>query len=114
MTRMWGVDPRLLCRNHLLGEHREMHQEVGTLRNHPHGRAIVEGHAERGQVDTRKLQERHDELVEEMERRGFEHDSPLAYEDELALGTIDVAANREDLAERCDACRERMTSEGVV
>lgn len=108
MTRLWGVDPALLCREHLLGEHREMHQEIGTLRNHPHGEAIVQGHAEQGQVDTSRLQERHDELVAEMERRGYDHASPMDYEDQLDLGEIDVVANREELMERCDKCRERI------
>lgn len=111
---MWGVTPRFLCRSHLLGEHREMHQEVGTLRNHPHGRAVVEGHARAGQVDTRLLQERHDALVAEMERRGYSHESPMDYTDELALGSIDVAANRQELAARCDACRERLHEAGVL
>lgn len=113
MTRMWGVDPQLLCRNHLLGEHREMHQEVGTIHNHPHGRAVVEGHARKGQVDTRKLQERHDALVAEMARRGYSHDSPMDYTDEHGLGSIDVTANRAELAERCEACRGRMRDAGV-
>lgn len=114
MTRMWGVDPALLCREHLLGEHREMHQEVGTLRNHPHGDAVVEGHAEKGQVDTSQLQKRHDALVREMERRGYSHDSPMDYEDAHDLGEIDVAANREELAERCEDCRSRIEARGVL
>ena len=106
MTRIWGVDPAALCKDHLLGEHKEMHQEVGTLRNHPHGQAIVEGHAEKGQVDTALLQERHDALADEMERRGYTHDSPMDYEDTAGLGEIDVDANRRELAERCAECAE--------
>lgn len=106
MTRMWGVDPELLCDQHLLGEHREMHQEVGQIR--AGNLASVTGHAREEQVDTSKLQERHDELVDEMERRGMNHDSPMDYEDELDLGSIDVDANLDDLRERCDDCRERI------
>lgn len=106
MTRMWGIDPELLCDQHLLGEHSEMHQEVGQVR--AGNIAAVEGHAREGQVDTAKLQERHDELAEEMERRGMDHDSPLDYEDELELGEIDVDANRAELAERCADCRARI------
>lgn len=91
-----------------------MHQEVGTIRNHPHGEAVVTGHARKGQVDTRQLQERHDDLVEEMERRGYSHDSPMDYTDELALGSVDVAGNRQELAARCDACRERLRDADVL
>lgn len=31
MTRMWGVDPSLLCDPYLLGEHTEMYQVAGTV-----------------------------------------------------------------------------------
>lgn len=111
MTRMWGLDPALLCDQHLRGEHAEMHQEVGTLRNHPHGEAIVRGHAEKGQVDTSRIQARHDALAEEMTRRGMNHQSPMDYADEHDLGDLDLAANRADLAERCADCRERIEAE---
>lgn len=104
MTRLWKVDPKHLCKDHLLGEHKEMHQEVGTLLNHPHGEAIVQGHAEKGQVDTSMIQERHDELVEELLRRGYNHDSPMDYDDEHDLGEIDLDYNRRDLKNRCDDC----------
>lgn len=42
MTRLWGVDPKQMCSTHLCGEHAEMHQEAGTLLNHPHGVAVVD------------------------------------------------------------------------
>ncbi len=41
MTRMWGIDPRWLCDQHLIGDHAEMHQVVGTIGNHPHAEAVV-------------------------------------------------------------------------
>lgn len=108
MTRMWGVNPRFLCKKHLLGEHSEMHQEVGTIKNHPHGKAVVKGHAKKKQVDTSMIKERHDKLVEEMDRRGMNHDSPMDYQDELKLGSIEVRENIKDLKERCESCRERI------
>lgn len=108
MTRLWGVTPEFLCSKHLLGEHKEMHQEAGTLENHPHGLAIVKGHAEKGQVDTSLIKERHDELVEEMKRRGMNHNSPLDFEDDLDLGEIDLEKNLKDLSERCEKCRDRI------
>ncbi len=114
MTRMWGINPKLMCDQHLLGEHSEMHQEVGTLRNHAHGRKVVEGHAEENQIDTSLIQERHDDLVEELERRGFEHDSPMDYRDKLDLGEINIEKNIKELAERCEECRERMTDSNVI
>lgn len=104
MTRLWGVDPSGMCREHLLGEHKEMHQIAGTIESHPHGEAIAEGHAEKDQIDTSLIQERHDELVEEMLERGFNHNSPLSYDDELDIGSIDIESNRKELQDRCDNC----------
>lgn len=103
---MWCVDPGVLCRNHLLGEHKELHQLVGHIR--AGNTAAVRGHADRKQVDTSRIADRHAQLVAEMDRRGYNHASPLDYDDELALGAIDEAANLDDLADRCGACRERI------
>jgi hypothetical protein len=103
---MWCVDPGLLCRQHLLGEHTELHQLVGHIEA-GHTNA-VEGQARRGQVDTARIVPRHRALVAEMRDRGYNHDSPLEYDDDLDLGGVDEGANREDLAERCEACCERI------
>lgn len=111
MTRMWGIDPRSLCDAHLLGEHAELHQLVGIIEKHPHGMAMLRGYAERAQIDTRRIQSRHDSLAEELARREFTHDSPLSYTDELALGSIDREKNRLELAARCPACRARIETE---
>ncbi|UPM44211.1 pyrimidine dimer DNA glycosylase/endonuclease V [Halocatena salina] len=108
MTRMWCVPPEILCDDHLRGEHAEHHQLVGTILNHPYGEAIAAGHAEKGNIDTSRLEERHDELAEEMERRGFNHESPLEYDGPaFGIGAIDVDHNRSDLLNRCDECEDR-------
>jgi hypothetical protein len=114
MTRLWNLPPEVLCQDHLLGEHKEMHQEAGTLVNHPHGEAVVDGHAEKGQVKLSLLEPRHDELVVEMERRGLNHDSPFDYDlsDYDDRGYIDKQANLEDLRSRCEACAERIAAFG--
>lgn len=118
MTRMWlGVPPSELCDQHLLGEHKELHQEVGTLRNHPHGEAVVRGHVERGQVTLTFIEHRHAKLAEELESRGMNHNSPLDFDwyeapkDYRGFERHKPSHNRDDLADRCDDCAERM---GVV
>lgn len=105
---MWCVDPELLCRQHLLGEHTELHQLVGHVR--AGNTNALRGHAERGQIDTARVAARHEALVAEMERRGYNHESPLAYDDALGLGRVDESSNLEELAERCPECRERIRS----
>jgi len=99
------VDPKVLCRNHLLGEHKELHQLVGHIE--AGSIASVEGHADRGQIDTSLILERHETLVEEMKERGYNHKSPLEYEDDLNLGEIEAESNTEELIDRCEDCRER-------
>lgn len=110
MTRLWGLPPVWLCREHLLGEHKEMHQEAGTLLNHPHGEAIVDGHAKKGQVDVSQIEPRHDELARELIRRGYNHESPFDYDlsDYEDRGEIDRDANLRDLRNRCDECASRI------
>lgn len=113
---MWGVKPEHMCTQHLLGEHNEMHMLVGSIRKHPHGEAIAKGHAEKGQINTARIQERHDELAEEMENRGMEHDSPMDYDDELDVGEVDAERDpsigpsniQDELADRCEDCRARI------
>jgi len=112
MTRLWyGVDVEELCDDHLLGEHSEMHQEVGTWHRHPHGKAVVEGHVEKAQVVPTMIRGRHDELAAEMAERGFNHDSPLEEFDPDVMPDVPQErmngiheANRDRLARRCDDC----------
>lgn len=74
--RIWDVAPSALCRQHLLGEHRELHglwnilnHDLAGYRNHPETR--------RWEGRLAALYRRHGALVEEMERRGYRHGSPL-------------------------------------
>ena len=81
--RIWDIRPGLLCRQHLLGEHRELHAiwNVLTL-----GRKGYSRHPEtlRWKGRLRALYMRHEELVHEMGRRGYRHRSPL--DKKLATG----------------------------
>lgn len=76
--RIWDVPPRQLCRQHLLGEHRELHGLWNILVVHG-GTGGYSRHPEtqRWVGKTRALFERHQQLVVEMERRGYHHRSPL-------------------------------------
>lgn len=107
MTRMWMVDPELLCRRHLLGEHQELHKLLGHIRKD--NLEVVKGHAEAGDIDTSEIQWRHDALTKEMKRRGYSHASPTDYEDELGLGSVDRDGNLKELKDRCKKCQERIS-----
>lgn len=100
--RMWLVDPRLMCSQHLLGEHVELHMLVGSLNR---GKNIA-GFLEHGLVELRSIRRRHAELVAEMTRRGYVHKSPLPEFGRRRAGNVDPAANLKELARRCSDCRE--------
>lgn len=74
--RIWDVDPALLCRAHLLGEHRELHAVWNVLTQ---GKTGYARHPEtiRWQGRQGALFARHEALIQEMARRGYQHASPL-------------------------------------
>jgi hypothetical protein len=81
--RIWDVPVDQLCRNHLLGEHRELHAvwSIITLEKrgysaHPETRRWV------GKLGA--LYRRHEQEVREITRRGWRHESPL--DEGLAAG----------------------------
>ncbi len=106
--RMWNVDPRLMCRQHLLGEHLEVHMFMNALAQ---GKAL-KGYIEHGLVETHRLRERHAALVAEMKRRGYRHHSPMRARRTPVAGAIDVKGNLVELARRCPACAARQREEG--
>ena len=71
--RMWMLPPETMCRKHLLGEHVELHMLLGSLRRGKN----IDGFLAGKLVDPRRMFRRHEELVLEMERRGYRHASPL-------------------------------------
>ena len=81
--RIWDIAPRKLCRNHLLGEHRELHAIWSVLTKNKKG---YSRHPEtlRWKGKLKALYLRHSYLVKEMEKIGYNHRSPL--NKDLAVG----------------------------
>lgn len=76
--RVWDVNVKHLCRKHLLGEHRELHGLWNILTKHG-GKGGYSQHPEtkRWIGKTQALYNRHEALVKEMEKRGYNHRSML-------------------------------------
>lgn len=74
--RIWDINPKYLCRQHLLGEHRELHAIWTVLTEYKKG---YSQHPEtlRWKGKLKALYLRHEKLIGEMERRGYNHLSPL-------------------------------------
>lgn len=81
--RIWDITPEKLCKNHLLGEHRELHAMWSILTKNKKGYAK---HPEtlRWKGKLKALYLRHEAQVKEMKKRGYKHLSPL--EKKLATG----------------------------
>lgn len=105
--RQWMVNPRHMCRQHLLGEHVEHHMFLGVIKL---GKSM-QGYFDNNLLEPDMLATRHGELVVEMQRRGMNHKSPLdlyigePYLSTLPRHTIDRQAAAEDLFGRCETCR---------
>lgn len=99
---MWMVNPKILCRNHLLGEHKELHQLLGSIKK----KKSIKGHVEKGQVEIHNIEKRHKELVQEMKARGYNHQSPLRYKTKVKTGKINILENYRELEKRCANCRK--------
>jgi hypothetical protein len=74
--RIWDIPVKKLCKNHILGEHRELHaiwniisQDKKGYSKHPE--------TKRWKGKLKALYIRHEELVTEMKKRGYNHNSPL-------------------------------------
>lgn len=99
--RMWLVDPTIMCKNHLLGEHVELHMLVGTIKKNK----SIRGYVDQGICETGFILNRHEELVNEIKRRNYNHKSPLNYQDTLNLGKVNREASLKELLRRCKDCR---------
>jgi hypothetical protein len=104
--RVWGVNPKLMCNQHLLGEHVEIHMFVGTINK---GRSI-QGYIAKGLVEPDKLAKRHIQLVAEMVARGMRHRSelPRIKHRNVQQGHVDIQKNKVELSKRCIRCRKRL------
>ena len=104
--RQWLVNPKILCTQHLLGEHVEHHSFVGTINK---GKS-VEGYIRNKLLNPQDLLSRHDELAEEMIRRGYKHSSPLPNINRFMaiMYKVDVEQNYKTLKERCQKCKVKI------
>lgn len=102
--RMWMVDPKIMCRKHLLGEHVEIHMLSGSLLKNKN----ITGFLDKGLVNPSMIVNRHAQLVLEMLNRGYKHksDLPLLSMD-LVNNPINTETSLHELINRCPECRKR-------
>ena len=87
--RIWDISPVKLCKNHLLGEHRELHAIWVVITENKKG---YSKHPEtiRWVGKLMALYLRHEQIVKEMKRRGYNHQSPLDKKNAIGKSRQDV------------------------
>ena len=123
--RMWMVNPKIMCRKHLLGEHVELHMFLGTLRKG----VSINGYLANKLFEPTLLWKRHEALVEEMLRRGYNHNSPMdsAEVDNIFMNysifntnlwsiknIVDGVKSLNELTSRCQECRGNWQIENTL
>ena len=103
--RMWNVNPKVMCRKHLLGEHVEMHMFLGTIKK----KSSIKGYIDTGLVEVHNIIKRHDIIANEMKKRGYKHQSPSINLKLFRAGKVDKELNVLELARRCIDCRARIS-----
>lgn len=90
--RVWDISPSKLCRNHLLGEHRELHAMWIVITENKKGYSL---HPEtlRWKGKLKALYNRHEQLISEMKQRGYNHNSPLDKRKATGKGIQNVFVN---------------------
>lgn len=102
------INPRIMCRQHLLGEHAEIHMFIGTINR---GKS-VKGYLEKGFLEIHNLYNRHEELLREMKQRKYNHYSEVDKKWNFVekAGTIDKKKNLYELLNRCSKCKKRYST----
>lgn len=114
--RMWMVDPSLLCRKHLLGEHAEIHKHRHNfVKKHKVDKRI----SPIVQIEPVSMSNRHDKLAIEMLERGYKHNSPYFQPDISYLpvqqhyAKVDLNQSIKDLIERCPDCARNFLNQKI-
>lgn len=101
------VNPVGMCRQHLLGEHLEIHMFVKSVLKDKNLHGFVTNNC----LEFGSLKLRHDDLVVEMASRGYKHSSPLEQPSTelfyLINSRIDRGLSLQLLHSRCLECLDR-------
>lgn len=121
MSRMWMVPTEIMCNQHLIGCHKEIHQLVGSLRK----KHSIDGYIRNNCVEPLSVITRHNAIVEEMIKRGMNHFSPIIDNNELTTlleylpkeqvnYRVDVEASLKDITTRCGMCHNLAFEYGKI
>lgn len=101
--RMTMVPVLMLCNKHLHMEHHNTHEVSQAIQS----RKPITKLAKQGLIEPQNVYQRHQEVMDELERRGFAHNSPMGKVMCKAVGIVDVKQSMAELYESCPECAHR-------
>ena len=109
--RMWMTPPKIMCRQHLIGEYREMFTFLGSLKK----QISMQGYLKNNLFEPTSILSRFNELRNEMLERDYKPKKEFIYDESIIqyLGEqsiqikVNVERSLEDLLCRCEECRNR-------
>lgn len=104
------LNPQMLCRQHLVGQHLECHMVLGILNK----KLNVDGYVQSNCLEIPSIQSYHDDCVIEMLKRNYNHNSPiqsinpniLQYYNKYVNILVDRQKSLNLLLSRCSLCRQ--------
>lgn len=109
--RMWMVEPKIMCRQHLIGEYRELFTILGILKRG----TSIKGYIDNDLIEPSSILSRYNEVREEMISRGYKPMKEFMFSVELFdnmcveyyTHTIDRERCKKELLSRCPECAKR-------
>lgn len=110
--RMWCLNPKILCRQHLLGEYREIFTLIGCLKR----QISLDGYFRNNCLEPTSIVSRYNELSMEMLDRGYNPKKIFVFDVNLINYLGDkkfIKVDRKDSLQRlknknCTECNKRM------
>ena len=104
------IKPSLLCNQHLLGEHGELHKFIPSFKKQYKVSKRINPVV---QIELTSYKKRHDDLAKEMLSRGMNHKSPINELPDFSYlpkphynAIVDIKQSIKDLKERCVHCKK--------
>ena len=105
MPEMYNLYPTLLCDRHLLKEHMDIHMFKRALDL----KVDICQEIKEGKIETHNLIKRHNELMVEIEARGYIHNTPIGKGEYKEQGKVDKTKVVAYLAIFCEDCKKRLS-----
>ena len=110
--RMWMVNPKIMCKQHLIGEYRELFTFMGAVRE----KKSISGYIKNNLLEPLSVKNRYEVLKSEMINRNYKPKKEFIVQDMNYISKkelnnkVNVHKSLNDLLNRCPECKKRFVS----